>query len=170
MSIRRLFPLWFCFMLAVLPALGADQTPEQARLNHYVGEWDGTLSSLPGAKTHISCEWILDGAYLRHTISVTGVPTGIPAINAVQIMTYDPAKAVYRAWSFYSNGMSVQGEGTWDDSAHTFTWTNHDEADGTTTATVVSFLDANSESTVTQIKDRAGKVVAEIQGTKTKRK
>jgi hypothetical protein len=85
-------------------------------------------------------------------------------------MTYDTAKQSYRAWSFYSDGSSVEGVGEWDAATHTFQWTNHDDQKGTTTVTTVSFPDADSESTFSQIKNRDGKVVVEIRGTKTRRK
>ena len=164
----RLYSLLLLLILCAA-SVGAELSPEQQHLNRYVGEWDGTLSSLPDGKIRISCEWILDGTFLRHSLTVVPAP-GAPPVSALQLMTYDSAKGIYRAWSFYSNGSSVQGEGAWDAASHTFTWTNRDEASGTTTVTKVSFPDADSESTITQTRNRDGEVVSEIRGTKTKRK
>jgi hypothetical protein len=149
-------------------ASGAELTPEQEILNHYAGEWDGTLSNLPGVKLHVSCEWILNGKFLRHSISADPATTSLP-ISSLQLMPYDTAKGVYRAWSFYSNGASVEGEGTWDAASKLFTWTIH-EPDGTTIVTKVSFPDADSETTVTEITNRDGQIVSQIRGAKTRRK
>ena len=166
---KRLFRLFLLFPFVALASLAAGLTPGQEHLNHYVGEWDGTISSLPGAKVRISCEWILGGAFLRHSLTVQPAPDAQP-ISVLQLMSFDATTQTYHAWSFYSNGASVQGEGVWDAADNTFTWTNHDEAKGTTTVTKVSFPDADSESTVTQIKNRDGGVISEISGTKTRRK
>jgi hypothetical protein len=168
-TMSRLFRFLLLFPLVALTSFGAGLTPEQEHLNHYVGEWDGTLTNLPNAKVRITCEWILSGTFLRHSLTFQPTPDA-PPMSVLQLMTYDTTKQVYRAWSFYSNGSSVQGEGAWDAAASTFTWTNRDEADGTTTITKVSFPDADSESTFTQIKNRAGQVISEIRGTKTRRK
>lgn len=165
----RHFAFCLLFTLICPNTFSAGLTPEQEHLNHYVGEWDGTLTALPGAKVRISCEWILGGTFLRHSLSLEPAP-GTPSISVLQLMTYDTVKQTYRVWSFYSNGSSIEGEGTWNDASHTFTWTNRDETRGTTSTTHVSFPDADSESTVTEIKNGEGAVISEIRGTKTRRK
>ena len=166
--LNRLFRSLLLFPFVTLASFAAELTPEQEHLNHYVGVWDGTLTSLPEAKIRINCEWTLGGAFLRHSLTVQPTPDAQP-ITVLQLMTYDATKQIYRAWSFYSNGSSVQGEGAWDAAVKTFTWTYHEEANGTTTVTKVSFPDADSESTVTQATNRDGKVISEIRGTKTRR-
>ena len=166
---NRLFQFLLLLQLAAVMSFAADLAPEQEHLSHYIGEWDGTLTSLPDAKVRITCEWTLGGAFLRHTLTVQPTPDAQP-ISVLQLMTYDKTKQTYRAWSFYSNGSSVQGEGAWDAASKTFTWTFRDEANGTTTVTKVSFPDADSESTVTQTTNRDGNVISEIRGTKTRRK
>lgn len=164
-------PIVFCLLalLACCAAFGADQTPELARLNHYVGEWDGTLSSMPGAIIRISCEWISGGAVLRHTQTIQP-PNGAAPVKIVQLMSYDVAKRNYRVQSFYPDDSFATGEGVWDAASGTFTWTTRDEVRGTTVVTRVSFPDADSEVTATQIKDRGGEVMGEIRGTKKRRK
>jgi hypothetical protein len=163
---NRPLAVFILFALVSVDSFCADLSPEQEHLNHYVGEWDGTISTLPNAKVSISCEWILNGTFLRHSLSINP-PVGA---TALQLMTYDKTKGIYRAWSFYSDGRTVQGEGKWDDDSKIFTWTNRDDASQTTTVTKVSFPSVDSESTVTQIMGPGGEVVSEIRGTKTRRK
>jgi hypothetical protein len=157
----RLLSFLLLSTLVAMTSVGAALSPEQEHLNQYAGNWDGTISSAPGAKIRITCEWILDGTFLRHSLTLEPSP-GAPSIGVLQLMTYDTTKRVYRAWSFYSDGSSVQGEGEWDAASSTFTWTNHDESKGTTTVTKVAFPDSKTESTFTQIKNRDGEVVSEI--------
>lgn len=62
--------LLLAFMVLTVPlaamASAAPPSPELQVLNHYLGDWDGTLTSLPNVKIAISCEWVLDGNFLRH--------------------------------------------------------------------------------------------------------
>jgi len=134
-----------------------------------VGEWDGTLSSMPGGRIRISCEWISGGAVLRHTLTVEP-PNGAAPVKIVQLMSYDAAKGNYRVQSYYPDESFATGEGAWDAASGSFTWTTRDEVKGTTVVTRVSFPDADTEVTATQIKNREGEVIGEMRGTKKKRK
>lgn len=157
------------FALSVFTGTAAEFSPEQAALNHYAGDWDGTLTNFPGAKVHITCKWILDGAFLQHSITIEQ-PLGKMPISSLELMTYDTAKQKYRGWVFYSNGLTVDYEGSWDAASSTFTWTYHDEISGINSVTKVLFSDADSESAVNQTKNRDGDLLSEIRGTRTRRK
>jgi len=165
----RLIAVCLLALFTAFAAPAVDQSPELARLNHYVGAWDGTISSMPGAKIRINCEWISGGAILRHTLTIDP-GNGAPPVKIVQLMSYDTAKGIYRVQSFYPDDSSAQGEGTWDAATGTFAWTTRDEVRGMTVVTKVSFPDADTEVTATQIRNRDGEVVGESRGTKKRRK
>jgi hypothetical protein len=81
---NQLFRILLLFPLFALASYGAELTPEQEHLNQYAGEWEGTLTTLPDARVRIICEWILDGTFLRHSITVTPSP-GAQPVGVLQL-------------------------------------------------------------------------------------
>ena len=88
----------------------------------------------------------------------------------MQLMSYDAANHIYRAWSFFSDGRTQQGEGTWDASSNTFTWTSRDVGNGTISVTQVTFVSNDQEDVEFKLTDRDGKVVSEFSRKKMRRK
>src|SRR5947209_15672922 len=98
--------LALCSILACLASTGAlsaaddgpsDKVPELKILNHYAGSWDGeiTAKGQPFTKGKVTAKWILDGRFLQQT-SELQAQDGSPVLKFTSLMTYDPAKKVYR--------------------------------------------------------------------------
>ncbi len=154
------------FVLVTSQSFGALRSEELAALDRYVGVWDDT--SDPAGKVTITCEWTLDGSFLRHSwIFDSG--DGSPKNFGLQLMSYDAADHTFRAWTFYSNGLVLQGEGVWDAPSKTFTWTVHDPATGQTTVSKAAFVGHNQEDFSSKTTDSDGKVLFELKRKKVRR-
>ena len=132
--------------------------PELQALNHYAGTWEVTLAD--GRKGEAVGRWILNGRYLEQT----GKLDIDPKLEIKTIMTYDASKKAYRSWSFFSNGMTVEGAGTWDESRKTMTTTSKSAELNTTSTTTAVFSEANTEKWKIVTKDNSGQTV-ELTGT-----
>ncbi len=136
-------------------------------LDRYVGTWEDTSDT--SGKISTTCEWILDGSFLRHSWSFdTG--TGAPKTIGMQLMSYDATNHIYRAWTFLANGLAQQGEGAWDASSKSFTWTLHEPANGQTVVTKVTFVSDDQEDVMFTSTDKDGNVLTEYSRKKVRRK
>jgi hypothetical protein len=84
------------------------------------------------------------------------------------LSTWDAARKVYKFWYFDSEGLTSEGTGKWDAKAQTLTWTATDEG-GVAATTVWKFVDDDTFTWDLLVKDRAGKVLMDMNG-KSKRK
>ncbi len=125
------------FLLLTARSFGEPRSEELAALNRYVRVWDDT--SDPSGKVSTTCEWILDGSFLRHSWAFD-VGGGAPKNIGIQLMSYDAANHTFRTWTFYANGLALQGEGVWVAPSNVFTWTVRDSANGQTTVTKIAFV------------------------------
>jgi hypothetical protein len=155
----------------------SPEVPELQPLNEWVGMWDTQMKVMPNAdlpnggsaKGVASAEWIHDGRFLRQTWSMKSAQ-GVPLMTGSTVMTYDPRKKVYRSWSFYSSGFVGDGQGVWDSTTRTMTWTSHDAEDGRTMITKASFATPGTENWSIVEQDRGGRVIAETTGKNIRRK
>jgi hypothetical protein len=151
--------------------------PELRVLDHWVGAWDVELTVKPNAdvpkgmhaKGTVTAEWILQGRFLQQ-IGDLEPGDGSPGMQVKNLMTYDPRKKVYRSWMFFSSGLVIESEGTWDERSRRLTSTSRDAERGTTTTTQATFAEDGTESWSMISKDRTGKVVEETIGKNTRRK
>jgi hypothetical protein len=157
------------FLMLTVTARSADgpRGEELAALDRYVGVWDDT--SDPGGKVTATCEWILEGSFLRHSWTFDS-GDGAPKNVGMQLMSYDAAARTFRAWTFYANGIAGQGEGVWDAASKTFTWTLRDPANGQTTVTKITFVGDDQEDCSSITTDRDGKLVSQVTRKKVRRK
>lgn len=161
----------------VAPGEPSNAVPELQALDHWIGTWDVDMTVKPNgespkgmrAKGAATAEWILDGRFVQQTGSFESAD-GVRTMQIRTLMTYDPRKKVYRSWSFLSNGVVTQSEGTWDARSRTLTSTSRDPESGATTTTEATFTDNDTEQWSMVAKDREGKVVNETTGTNTRRK
>jgi len=154
----------------------SPDVPELAALSGYVGSWDSQSEIQPIAgiteggtlKGSAQAEWIHGGRFVRQTWTIEADGTR-PAMSGSAIMTYDPAKKRYRAWSFVSNGTTSVGEGQYDEASRTFTWQSRDENDYRT-VTRASFAEAGVENWSIDVTDPNGRLVSGLRGKNVLRK
>jgi hypothetical protein len=114
-------------------------------------------------------EWIHDGRFLRQTWSVNAAE-GLPAFNGSSIRTYDPRTKTYRTWSFDSGGNTEESQGTWDPKTRTLVWKVRENLSGGITTSTSTFPEEGKETWSLLIKDGDGEVLADVNGTGTRRK
>jgi hypothetical protein len=153
----------------------AADVPELEPLGNYVGVWvtEATIKNsdhpegIPSKGT-ATAEWIHNGRYVRQTWSVEA-SNDLPSFNGSSIYTYDAQKKAYRCWGFDSNGISSEGEGTWDPKTRTFKWTVKQNFFGGTSTTTSTTAKDGEETWSIVIKDNSGKVAIDVAGKNTRR-
>jgi hypothetical protein len=149
----------------------APEIPELRPLEHYVGDWlassnlKGDPEAADGAKTTGTArgEWILGGRFLRQTWKLDDAGELGP-LSGMTLMTYDPARKVYRSWAFSSTGSALESEGRWAPGTRTMTWTGRDPTSDNTTTTTAAFSPDGVENWRIVQKARDGRIVGEIVG------
>ncbi len=170
----RLLTLAFLGGLLAVPA-GTAQGPASAApelkvLEHYVGSWYTEILSkgLPFTKGPALARWILDGQFIEQTGELQDA-NGTAVFKVKTIMTFDPAKKVYRTWTFASDGTMSDSEGTWNANTRVMTFSRKRD-DGITTTITADFSTADVETWQIVSKDAGGKVITEIRGKNTRQK
>ena len=157
-AVMKAFHLILASLSSVFIAHAAEpRSPELMALDRYVGNWETSGAS---GRLSTTCEWILDGSFLRHSWSAEA-PGGGPKSFGMQLMSYDAEHHIYRAWTFFSNGKARQGEGAWDAASKTFTWTSKDPENGQTGVTKVTFVTDDEQKCVFTLTDRDGKLITD---------
>jgi hypothetical protein len=155
----------------------SKDVPELQVLNHWFGAWDDDITIKPNAglpngmraKGVVTAEWVLNGRFLEQT-STLELGAGAPTMRVKALMTYDSRKKVYRTWTFFSSGATIESEGRWDEKSQTTTSTSANAESGVATTTVASFGVDGTESWSIVEKDRTGKIVSETTGKNTPRR
>ena len=143
----------------------AKQSPELRVLERFVGSWEETIelrskgapkpSLLKIASTR---KWILGGKMIEN--KGTWSPGNVEFLH---LMTYDPKRREYRQWYFDVNNPASLGEdrGRWDEATQTLTW-NGKLDDGNTMETAERFIDKDTFTWTSVVKDRSGQVLETI--------
>ena len=84
-------------------------------------------------------------------------------------MTYDPARKVYRSWTFLSDGSAGEIEGRWDAKARVMTSVGRKDANGGFSTTTADFSTVGVEKWRIVYSDKNGKVTSELAGTNTRK-
>ena len=137
-------------------------------LSHYVGTWDVVAgpADAPFATGVNTAEWVLGGQFVRGGGALK-TADGSNDFEIIGLRTFDPQAGVYRLWSFFSTGMVVQTEGTWDPAERTMTDVTRY---GDITQTTRSRFTEDGVEEWTQVNTNAtGEVVSEMQGRNTRR-
>jgi Protein of unknown function (DUF1579) len=150
----------------------APQSPELKVLERFVGTWEVETKVVTSEgkpkdvqlKGVATVEWILGGRFLEFRIRSKPGP-----LEDLQLTTYDAAKKTYRHWYFSSEGVADESTGKWDEEGNTMTW-KADFDDGKTLVNTIRFTDRDTQAWKLVVKDRANKVVTEMQGKMTRRK
>lgn len=168
------------FLLSVVSseaqeAVTIQQSPELKELGRFVGSWKWNVLCKPAEWTPVEkaitfdheTEWILGGRMIQH--KWVWSPGG-DKIHCTSLMGYDAEKQQYTEWYFDSNGEVPRGENkrTWDEATKTFT-SKQRSPHGTTTTQTQRFIDDDTMEWTMVIKDAAGKLLSDMEGT-TKRK
>jgi hypothetical protein len=170
----------FCSMLVYLAATGAiiaaddgpsEKVPELKALDHYAGSWDVEITSKgqPFTKGKATANWILDGRFLQQTGELQA-EDGSSVVKITTLMTYDPAKKVYRSWTFLSDGNAGESNGNWDAKRRVMTSVGRKDESGGFSTTTADFSEAGIEKWRIVFKDGTGKVVGEMSGKNTRQK
>jgi hypothetical protein len=140
----------------------SDLIPELAVLDHYAGSWDSeTASNVPFTKGKVTAKWVLGGRFLQQEAEATDAPT---EFKYMSLMTYDPAKKVYRTWIFLSDGSALESEGTWNAKEQVMTSVGPKDENGGFSTTTADFSESDVEKWKIVYRDRDDKVVGEISG------
>ena len=153
--------------LAMAQEPGQKMSPELKVLNRFVGEWEETVVQNPAAwtpqQTTITAagtrKWILDG----HMIENKGVWS--PSKDEfLHLMTYDAEKGEYRQFYFDKNNLASRDEnrGKWDEATKTLTFKG-EMPNGVQSVLIQHFVDDDSFTWTWVAKDRAGKVVLDME-------
>lgn len=159
-------------LLVSVPLSSAEgpspEVPELKALDHYAGSWDVVITGggSPFSKGEVNATWILDGRYLQQ-IGTLQSADGKQTLKYTALMTYDPQRNTYRAWTFLSDGYTGEARSTWDAKAKVMTSITPNE--GSTTTTTADFSEAGTEKWRIVARDAAGNVVFEMAGKNTRR-
>jgi hypothetical protein len=147
------------------------KVPELKALDHYAGSWDVEITSKgqPFTKGKVTARWMLDGRFLQQSGELQD-KDGVTVFKYTSLMTYDPAKKVYRSWIFLSDGNAGESEGTWDANGRVMTSVGRKDANGVFSTTTADFSETGVEKWKIVVRDRTGKVVSEMSGKNTRRK
>lgn len=110
--------LALCTLATTRPA-GAQEmmpkpAPEMAKLDYFLGEWDGKMTmSMPGAPseaipTTLKSDRFADGMYLR-SVYVLELP-GMGKMEGTILLGWDAAAKSYRAWTFENTAPTPREE------------------------------------------------------------
>lgn len=138
----------------------ANDSPELAVLDRYVGSWETGGESSGKSST----QWVLDGRMISTEYTMGDGTTGLI------LRKYDAAAKLFKSWFFDSNGGEIAMEGTWDAAAQTLRMEGAFEVPvGAETAeltiVVVShFTSADREEWSITVTDAQGSVLSEIRG------
>ncbi len=164
------------FLLSGLPseaqeAVTIQQSPELKVLGRFVGSWEWSVLCKPAEWTpedrtitfDHETEWILGGRMIQH--KWVWSPGGNKT-HCTSLMGYDAEKKEYTEWYFDSNGQIPRGEGqrTWNEATKAFT-SKHRSPHGTSTAQTQRFIDDDTMEWTMVIKDPAGKLLSDMEGT-----
>ena len=164
-----------CFAYAVASIAAddhpSDKVPELRALGSYVGSWDVeiTTKGLPFTKGQSATKWTLDGRFVQQTGELQA-KDGSTVIYVTTMMTYDPAKKVYRSWTFLSDGSTNESEGTWNAKDRVMTSVSRKDENGGFSTTTADFSEAGIERWKIVYTDRTGKVASETSGKNTRKK
>ncbi len=168
-----------CVMLALVSsertALAGDEVPtskipELKALDHYIGTWDVVITTqgFPFTKGQVTAKWVLDGRFIEQNGGLKSMDgSGGPKIKT--LMTYDPAKKVYRSWTFLTDGATSESEGTWDAKARIMKSVSRKDEGGGYSTTTADFSVAGFETWTIVSIDGSGKVVSEFSGKNTRK-
>lgn len=167
-----------CTILACFAYAGAiiaaddgpsDKVPELKALGSYVGSWDVEITSkgLPFTKGKSETKWMLDGRFVQQTGDLQA-EDGSTVVKVTTLMTYDPAKKVYRSWTFLSDGSTSESEGTWSAKDRVMTSVGRKDERGGFSTTTADFSEAGVEKWKIVFTDGTGKVVSEMSGKNTR--
>lgn len=147
----------------------ADTVPELKALGSYAGSWDVEITSKgqPFTKGKVIATWILDGRFLQQTGDLQA-KDGSTVVKYSSLMTYDPAKKVYRTWIFLSDGQTGDSEGTWSAKDRVMTSIGRKDETGGFSTTTADFSETGVEKWRIVFKDGRGQVVSEMSGRNTR--
>jgi hypothetical protein len=159
----------FCILLLIATCSNADDfgaptksIPELEVLNHYLGTWGVTIGD-GTTKAEANARWILLGRFLQRTTTLQP-SDGAEKVELTTLITYVPEDQMYRSWMFSSNGVTAQGEATWDETKKVMTSVLRDSDSDNTTTITSNFAQADIETWNIVVTDRAGKTVLEVGG------
>lgn len=136
--------------------------PEMKVLEKLVGTWKvehvGKVPEKAPSTGIIKARPVLGGRFVQQTGDVA---PGEP--DQIGMYTYDSTRKTYCYWFFHSSGFFVDSTGTWNESSHTFTFTNR-PYNGATGVITVHFLDEATYDWSIINKDARGEVVYHIEG------
>jgi|SRR5579884_3721921 len=159
-------------LFAGAPPAGAEKPPDRSPglkpLERLVGTWREESVSRPAAWTPreeretqtVQSEWVLEGAYLQ--MKEKGKES-----EAIQLITFDPDKKVFRRWRFTSGRTLTESTGRWDEKSGTWTWTA-DMGEGVTLRSTWRVVDANTMEGTAVATDGAGKVYLDLRSKTTR--
>ena len=168
------------FLLLASPGVAGEtitvgQSPELKELGRFVGSWTWKVTSRKAEWTRVAkvftfdhkVEWILGGRMIQHKWVWT---PGDEKIHCTSLMGYDAKKEHYTEWHFDSTGVVPEQEShrTWNESTKTFTGIAETQ-DGITMFQINRFIDDNTMEWTMVIKDSAGKIMADMEGTAKRR-
>ncbi len=93
---------------------------------------------------------------------------GTAVMKYASMMTYDPARKVYRSWIFLSDGQTGESEGTWNAKSKVMTLVSRKDENGIFSTTTADFSEPGIEKWKIVSKDRTGKVISEMSGKNTR--
>lgn len=135
----------FCLVAVALPASlrgqdspagPAPDRPELKVLDHFSGEWTGTIDNdKSGNKLKLSHRWILGGHVLQTTIRLNDYEARI-------LRTYDKANEQYLVTYIDSSGTALSMTGQWDESGRELT--THGKQGPKVVTLATQFVDDNT--------------------------
>ncbi len=162
-----------CFALllaAFVSAIAEVPSKELLPLENYAGKWTGSLTGNSEARSSQTGQWTLDGHFLEVNWVLEPEPDGTSKLTGKTIMTFDVAKGVYRSWQYFSTGLFITAEGTWNKASRTFTWTAKNPENGDTIVTKAAFPTESAESWSIVGKDASGNETLSLSGNNAREK
>jgi hypothetical protein len=146
---------------------GTGPVPKpMAVLHRIVGTWDTEMTSRlqPGTKwrAEMTGGRTLGGRFVELRERV--LPTGEEHYT---LCTYDPQKATFRHWYFSSRWPPAEGTAAWDEANRNLSWAW--QGAGHSTTLVWKFATDDRIEFRLTVKDAAGKVLEDMEGTHTRR-
>jgi hypothetical protein len=167
---------WFAFLATVCVSVissaaepTAPKPPELKVLERLVGTWNSESVSRVAvwtpvearAKGVLTREWVLDGRFVQEKSKQSDG-------DAIVMFSFDAEKKVYRWWLFNSHGHSMETQGQWDETTHTFMFTS--DVGGLKNSSTIRFIDEDTHKWTAVVKDAQGKVFYDGEGKCTRRK
>ncbi len=109
------------------PELGALAAPIKGELTpvleRRLGTWDNVVAIRPlvGEETKLTSTDTIEKAFGGTFLHLRSVRQG-DSNEAVQLVTYDPVRKLYRMWTDSAQGSVIAWDGVWDEKAQVLTW------------------------------------------------